>query len=116
MSPQNKEKLLNKQKRTIATVFGKILHWLVKPQFQQIKQQSHLRNQIHGLIILHFHIYNVRLLRKLYQLPKYNTIVFYPTSKHPITYDDTTPEPCFSATEVELNHIRLSTQIGFDAI
>ena len=68
------KKLSTKQKMTIANVFRKILHRLVKPQFQQIKQQSRLRNLIHGLIILHFHIYN--LLHNLYQLTKYNTICF----------------------------------------
>ena len=89
----NKTKLSTKQKMIIANYFRKILEQLVKTQFQQNKQQSCLRNQIHGLIILHFHIYN--LLRNLYQLTKYNPICFCPTSKHLITYDDTTPELCF---------------------
>ena len=71
---KRKKKVSKKQKMTITNVFRKILHQLVKPQFQQIKPQSRLRNQIHGLIILHFHIYN--LLRNLYQLTKYNTICF----------------------------------------
>lgn len=45
-----------------------------KNQSQQIKQQSLLRNQIHGLIIPHFYIYN--LLCNLYQLTEYNAIRF----------------------------------------
>ena len=39
-----------------------------------MRQQSRLRNQIHGLIILHFHICN--LLRNLYQPTKYHIICF----------------------------------------
>ena len=74
MSQQNEQKLSTKQKMTIANVFRKILHRFVKSQFQQIKQLSRLRNQILGLIILYFHIYN--LSRNLYQLTKHNTICF----------------------------------------
>ena len=70
----NKTKLSTKQKMIIANYFRKILEQLVKTQFQQNKQQSCLRKQIHGLIILHFHIYS--LLRNLYQLTKYNPICF----------------------------------------
>lgn len=44
--------------------------------------------QIHGLIILHFHICN--LLHDLYQLTKYSTICFLLISKCPVTYHDTT--------------------------
>ena len=59
MSQQNEKKLSIKQKVTIANVFRKIFYWFVKPEFQEIKQQYRLYNQIHGLIILHFHIYNL---------------------------------------------------------
>ena len=71
IAQQNEKKLPTKQKMTITNVLRKILQRLVKTQFQQIKQQSQI-NQIHVLIVLHFHIYN--LLCNLYKLTKYNTV------------------------------------------
>ena len=44
MPQQNKKKLSTKQKMTIANVFRKLLHRLIKLQFEQIKPQSRLRN------------------------------------------------------------------------
>ena len=71
MPQQKQRKLPTKHKMTIANVLRKIL---VKTQCQQINQLSRLRNQIHRLIMLHFHICN--LLCNLYQLTKYNITCF----------------------------------------
>ena len=105
-----RKKVSNQQKITMANVFRKILQQLVKTNFN--KSSNNLAYATKSTDWL-FSIFTSAVSYATYtSRPNTTQSVFCPTSKHSVTYNDTTPEPCFSANEVGLKHVHLSIWIG----